>query len=334
MAPVIEVLIGLFLLYLILSLIVSTINEGLAGLFGWRSTYLERGIRSLLGPALTGEFFEHNLIRSLRNDEARLPFNRKPSYISASTFTETVLDFVRQAQPPSGAGSPANPPAVRSDDVVLNDLRERLQAGTLAEVPMLRAVLQIYSAAANNVDDFKKRVDAWYEEAMDRVSGWYKRYTRLLLFLIGIVLVAFLNADTINIANTLWRDAPIRAAVVEQAGTVARGDQPVPDQAQDQLRELEELDLPLGWELGAGRVADPRRWPVNLTEYGIKILGLLITALALSLGSTFWFDLLKKIVGVRSSGAEPQPAQTGPPSGAAEQPLRLEIGLPEGNQAQ
>jgi hypothetical protein len=324
-APVIEVLIGVFFLYLILSLIVSAINEGLAGLFGRRSTYLEKGIRSLLGAALTGRFFEHNLIRGLRNEAARLPFNRKPSYVSASTFTETVLDFVREAQPPSGEAPAANPPSVPSDDVVLKDLRERLQTGTVAEAPILRDALQIFSGAAKDLEDFKKRVDAWYEEAMNRVSGWYKRYTSLMLFLIGIVLVSVVNADTINVADTLWRDAAVRTAVVEQAGTVARGDQPDPDQARDQLRELEELNLPLGWELGAGRNADPRRWPVNPPEYGIKILGLLITAFALSFGSAFWFDLLKKFVGVRSSGAEPQPAQTGPPSGAAEQPQRLEI---------
>jgi hypothetical protein len=332
LVPVIDVLIGLFLVYMILSVIVSAINEGLAGLFGWRSTYLERGIKSLLGAALTGDFFKHHLIRSLSNEDARLTFNRKPSYVSASTFTETVLDFVRKAQPPAGAKPPGNPPAVLSDDVVLNDLRDRLRTETVAETeaPILPA-LQIFSAAAKDLDDFKKRVDAWYEEAMDRVAGWYKRFTRLLLFSMAIVLVFVLNADSINIATSLWREAPIRTAAVEQAGTVAGDEEPNPDQAVDQLRRLEELNLPLGWVTGAGREADPRRWPVSFPDYFIKILGLLITAFALSLGATFWFDLLKKFVGIRSSGAEPQPAQTGPPSGAAEQPQRLEIRVARGS---
>ena len=325
MPPVIEVLIGIFFLYLLLSLVVSAINEGFAGLFGWRSTYLERGIRSLLGAALTGRFFEHNLIRGLRNDEAKLPFNRKPSYVSASTFTETVLDLVRKAQPSSGEPPVPDAPSVPSDDVVLKDVRQRLETGALADAPLLGDALQVFSSAAKDLDDFKTRVDAWFEEAMSRVSGWYKRYTSLMLFLIGLVLVSVINADTISIASTLWRNAAVRAAVVEQAGTVAQGDQPDPDQVRDQLRELDELNLPLGWRLGAGRQADPTRWPVNLPEYGIKLLGLLITAFALSFGSAFWFDLLKKFVGIRSSGAEPQPAQTGPPSGAAERPQRLEI---------
>jgi hypothetical protein len=338
LAPVFEVLIGLFLVYAILSVVVSAVNEGLAGLFGWRSTYLERGIKSLLGAALAGDFFKHDLIRSLSNEDAWLRFSRKPSYVSASTFTETVLDFVRKGQPQPEANSPANPPAVRSDDLVLNDLRDRLRTETVAETgiaaetgaPILPA-LQIFSAAAKDLDDFKKRVDAWYEEAMDRVAGWYKRFTRLLLFLMGIVLVLVLNADSINIATSLWREAPIRTAAVEQAGTVAGDREPNPDQAVEQLRRLEELNLPLGWVTGEGREADPRRWPVDFPEYVIKLLGLLITAFALSFGATFWFDLLKKFVGIRSSGAEPQPAQTGPPSGAAEQPQRLEISVARGS---
>jgi hypothetical protein len=318
LAPVIEVLIGIFFLYLVLSLIVSAINEGIAGIFGRRSKYLEKGIKSLLGAALTGDFFKHPLIRSLSNEDAKLRFKRKPSYISASTFTETVLDLVRKRPFPT-AGSGTNSPTEASEDI-----QDLPRTGSLAEAPILPNALRIFKDAAKDLEDFKKRVDAWFEEAMNRVSGWYTRYTRMLLFIIGIVLVSVINADTINIASTLWRDASIRDAVVEQAGTVASGDQPDPDQARDQLRRLEELNMPLGWNLRAS-AADPRGWPATVGEYAIKILGLLITGLALTFGSTFWFDLLKKFVGVRSAGAEPQPAQTGPPSGAAEQPQRLEV---------
>jgi hypothetical protein len=316
-APVLEVLIGLFFLYLILSLIVSAINESIAGLLGRRSKYLEKGITSLLGPGLTADFFAQPLIRSLSNDNARLKYKKMPSYISASTFTESVLDLLRNG-PSATARSTPNSPAIPGDEP-----QNRRQTGTAPEPPIHDAI-RIFAGAAKDLDDFKKKLDAWYEEAMNRVSGWYNRYTRLLLFIIGIILVSVINADTVNIVSTLWRDASIREAVVEQAATVASGEQPDPDQARDQLSSLEELNLPLGWSLVAGP-SDPRGLPATVGGYASKILGVLITAIALTFGSTFWFDLLKKFVGIRSSGAEPQPAQAGPPSGAAEQPQRLEI---------
>ena len=333
MAPVIEVSIGLILVYTLLSIIVSAIHEGLAGLFGWRAAYLQKGIQSLLGPAMTGQFFKHSLIRALKNDDAKLKSKKMPSYVSASTFTETVLDIVRQLDPPPGSDRPANSLDVSSKDAVLQDLRSRLPSEPLPTAnedpanmpaPILPA-LRVFSTAAKDLSEFKKRVDGWYEETMDRVRGWYTRFTRVILLIIGAVLVILINGDSINIATTLWREAPIRAAVVEQAGTVAAEEQPDTEEAVDQLRDLEELNLPLGWAIEDAGEGDPRGLPDTFLEVLTKLLGLLITALALSFGSTFWFDFLKRFVGIRSSGPEPQPAQTGPPSGAAEQPLRLNV---------
>ncbi len=56
--------------------------------------------------------------------------------------------------------------------------------------------------------------------------------------------------------------------------------------------------LGLGWE-----GVDLRA----LTTYELisKLLGFILTALAVSMGAPFWFDLLKKLVNVRSTGARP-----------------------------
>jgi hypothetical protein len=329
-APVVEVIIGLVFLYMVLSVIVSGITEGISGLFGWRSEYLERGIKSLLGSALAGDFYKHDLIRSLSNVNARLVFNRRPSYVSASTFTETVLDVTAKLEPPAQADPPVRGTVVPSNDAALEGLRDLLRVQASAPDAPVLPVLRLFSDAAKDLDDFKKRVDRWYEEAMDRVGGWYKRFTRSIMLVVGIALVLLLNADSINIATTLWREAPIRDAAVDLAGAATTEAQPSPDEAAAELRSLEELNLPLGWVTRADAPGDPRRWPTDFDDYVIKIFGLLLTAFALTFGATFWFDLLKRFVGIRSSGAEPQPAQTGPPSGAAEQPQRLEIGVASG----
>jgi hypothetical protein len=290
-APVIEVSIGLILVYTLLSIIVSAIHEGLAGLFGWRAAYLERGIRSLLGPTMTGQFFKHSLIRALKNDDAKLKSKKMPSYVSAGTFTETVLDIVRKVEPPDESDPSANRPDVSSNDDVLKDLRSRLPSEPVPEdneepsaAPILPA-LRVFATAAKDLSEFKKRVDGWYEETMDRVRGWYTRFTRLILLVIGAVLVIVINADSINVATTLWREAPIRAAVVEQAGAVAAEGQPDTEEAVDQLRDLEDLNLPLGWVIGDLAEGDPRGLPDSVPEVLTKLLGLLITALALSFGA-------------------------------------------------
>ncbi|MEL7159476.1 MAG: hypothetical protein AAFN92_01855 [Bacteroidota bacterium] len=64
--------------------------------------------------------------------------------------------------------------------------------------------------------------------------------------------------------------------------------------------EIAEIRRPLGlgWE-----GVDLRK--LSLYDLISKVLGFILTALAVSLGAPFWFDLLKKLVNIRSSGARP-----------------------------
>jgi hypothetical protein len=76
----------------------------------------------------------------------------------------------------------------------------------------------------------------------------------------------------------------------------------------ENLEEIKSLALPIGWE----SAVDGQRWPGFhfwtgafwtgwYTQFRAHILGWLLTALAISLGAPFWFDLLNKFVVVRST---------------------------------
>ncbi len=64
--------------------------------------------------------------------------------------------------------------------------------------------------------------------------------------------------------------------------------------------EIAEVRRPLGlgWEGVQIR-------QLSIFELGTKFLGFILTALAISMGAPFWFDMLKKLVNIRSSGARP-----------------------------
>ena len=76
----------------------------------------------------------------------------------------------------------------------------------------------------------------------------------------------------------------------------------------DSLTELQSLSLPIGWASGV----EGQPWPglhfwegafwVNwATQFRVHIFGWLLTALAISLGAPFWFDLLNKFIVVRAT---------------------------------
>jgi hypothetical protein len=236
---------------------------------------------------------------------------------------ETALTVVRgvggttAAEQASGARLTRFREGIPEAAALVTELRasvDRLPSGKLREV--LGGTL---TRAGSDLDRWREGIEAWFDDKMDRVSGWYGRRTRWWLFIYGILIVLVLNADTALIARTLWGDATLRDAIVAQAQATA-GTGGTPEPCQDpgpacvarQLENVKALDLPLGWpDLRVGDwtgsdYQDEARVPHNEAEVILKILGLLVTAAALTLGAPFWFDLLNKITNFRVSGPPPK----------------------------
>src|SRR4051812_21786851 len=87
----------------------------------------------------------------------------------------------------------------------------------------------------------RQEVEGWFNEAMDRVGGWYKRWTQRILLIVAFVLVLVLNTDTLLLVQHLSTEKDLRASILEQAQKTGNFDQ-VPER-------LDTLGLPLGWSL-------------------------------------------------------------------------------------
>jgi len=179
----------------------------------------------------------------------------------------------------------------------LNQIREVV--ATHVPNPELRtAILTLIDEADGDLDRARRNIEDWYDAMMGRVSGWYKRHTTVLMLALGCLVAAGINADTVTIATALSNDAALRSAVVSAAEQRAATPltAPVTDGAVDSL------SLPLGWVgATAQNAADPRRIPGTAQGWLLKVFGILLTGLAISQGSPFWFDLLNKFIIVRST---------------------------------
>lgn len=185
----------------------------------------------------------------------------------------------------------------------------------------------------------RKSIETWFNNSMTRLSGWYKRKAQLVAFLIGLFLAILLNVDSINVATSLWREPTLRQALVQNASVFIQENENLPSDETGQSgsgivknlqQELEALTIPFGWEtetyimkygekcqiipVSAGAIWGVRssdackkisNAPADSTAWLGKFAGILITALAAAQGAPFWFDILKKLVNVRSSGPNP-----------------------------
>jgi hypothetical protein len=305
---VLEVVIGLVFIFLVLSLIGSGIQELIAAAVGLRANKLEAGIRSLLGEDTkpkdeqtnTNTFYEHALIKAMTG-------RHKPSYIPSRTFALTVMDlFIPAPHSPS--------------DTAKSEVRVQIDSALtgMAAGPLKDALTALWHGSEKDIDKYRASIEQWFDDAMQRVSGWYTRTAKLILLVIGLGLAIGLNVDSYGLANTLWKDPALRSAVDEQAKAVVKSGSVPPGSAcssgssssQDPNEKivsnigcLHSLRLPIGW--GKNNPANPARYPG-------RILGWIITGFAISLGAPFWFNMLQKVI--RSTGPPPAPSQAAAPA--------------------
>ena len=283
--PVIDIALGLFWLYLVLSLTASAMQEWIAGVLGLRARNLRAGIRSLIGDDYARQLYEHPLVRNLgkRNPLLRRLFSKnkkdrytRPSYIAPETLSSVLLAVL--AKDTGGTSLVAY-----SAGEVRAAVEKIRQDHPLK--PVLEVLADDCEGAATQLRD---RLAGWFDEGMTRISGWYKRRATLIIFAIAALVTLGTNASSIRIAEELWRNAALREAVAAQA-TAAALEDPSEIQA-NAARALE--TLPIGWHDGPG----------DLVAWGKTVIGWLITIAAVSLGAPFWFDLLGKVTNLRGAG--------------------------------
>jgi len=310
--PYLDLVIGVSFIFLMLALTCTTINETIAGIINSRGKTLAKGIDALLqDPTLKKDLYEHPLIQGIQLQKGDKP--RLPSYINSNKFALALMDIL------TGPASANDPEALKKGiDSLPNEKTKKL----------LRAVLDNPRFATN-----QERLEAWYEQGMGRVSGWYKRTTQIRVYVLAALVTLVMNADALKMIRTLWNNPTMSAVLVENAK--ARLEKGRPDTEVQPMVTYDNPDDPTAstpTEIPARDVVtDEERkllgqvagwdsdwygdWPGHeksgfwgwigylLTH---RLLGWLITILAVSLGAPFWFDTLSKFMNVRNAGKPPE----------------------------
>lgn len=400
-----DIVIGLILIYLLYSLLATSIQEIFATLFGLRARMLEKGIGRMLEDGFGGgsnapndpfhlyKFFSGagkwiikrisslfyffipiNFFKtgfglfpqrdsSMKFDFYDLPqikylgenkLFRKPSYISKDNFSKSILDLLRDL----GASKEKNKTIDNSQNVAevnfiseeellkngINNIPDaetkKLLSSLFAEAKKKfddakRNLTNAPGASGNPppppIDNFKGLLENWFDDTVNRVSGWYKRSAQLTLFIIGFVLAVSFNVDTFKIVQKLSKDKNAREQAVRIAATrISAPTSTKKDSAtagkKDSCRascsqikyadSLVRTDVPDANSIianGWGNYGNKKTYWEKV-EYVIcqtaktprSLLGFLITAIAISLGAAFWFDLLNKFMQIRNAGKKPE----------------------------
>jgi hypothetical protein len=293
---ILEVAIGMVFVYLLLSLLCSALGELIESFLRYRYRDLKKGIDKLLqDPALAQRILEHPLIK---------PLGERPSYIPARSFSLALWSLATESLGTENSAITQDIAAIRTAVSKVN--------GDIG-----KSLLALIDEANGDIVKARANIEQWFNDAMDRVSGWYKRRTHWILMVIGLIAAAILNIDTIGVTRSLWYNDTLRHSVASVAEKyVEKGSQPATsvatgdaeaqakaslDKVKDIESEINQLGLPIGWSSQSGVKDDPRSRPSDFAGWFLKVLGILFTGLAVSQGAPFWFDVLNKFMVVRST---------------------------------
>jgi hypothetical protein len=397
---VLDVFIGLIFIFLLYSLLATILQELIASRFGLRGRMLQKALRRMLedgdgseskysfvnywkesadniirffkpfgdNDTLLKKFYSHPSIKYL--GEGKL--FRKPSYLHAHNFSQTVIHLLRGED---YDGRTENESGL---------IRQALDGNTLGINPQtMKQLKMLFADARQDSFLFKHKLEDWFEETMDRTTGWYKKQTQVILIVIGFGLAWAFNVDTIAITKILMKDKKARKQIVQLAVARTKDYSSILDSVKsvsisksqitardttskithdtttydtttiitlrdrflDSVRNnLQNDALEVQGILGLRGLAMKNDTltcslalrsmdslintnPGNKNELinirkemyekcmsgikerspyqksrGLMIVGWLITALAISLGAPFWFDLLNKFIKLRESG--------------------------------
>ena len=270
------------------------------------------------------EFFSNGFLSNL------------PSYIPSKNFAVVLADIVLRPVPTTDATGTPTPAATRTSPEAVSQTVDAPAAVEVAAVaggavlpkPTLceslekienrqvrRALLTLAHEGENDEKHLRDGIEVWFDSAMDRVSAGYKRWTHAILFGLGLVMSAGLNVDTIAICNNLSQNPAEVQKLVDAANQITSIPAPNPaplaipapnvspvagvelskasGQLKSGLAQLQGLGLPIGWF--------PETTPRDSWGWMRKIGGLLLTTLAISMGAPFWFDVLNRVMVVRST---------------------------------
>jgi hypothetical protein len=162
-------------------------------------------------------------------------------------------------------------------------------------------MLKWVGQGVTKVEDLRKRTTAYFGGVLDQAAATFKSNARSFVIMLSIFLTLLLGTDSIKMAQALWENAGLRALVVANAEEAVR----LEGEDQDVEKLLTDLSalkvINIGWFLN-----ERPESPAGVMDWVwfvlAKVLGLGLTMAAVSQGSSFWYDLLKKLVSPAKGG--------------------------------
>jgi hypothetical protein len=286
---VLEVVIGLVVVYYVLGMVVSTITQLITESLETRGAALERYLKKIAGEKVV-DLTNLPQIRALQpvryenwwsvfasNTEAK-----KVEKIPAAVLVDAFFDMTGLT--------------------AIQDVSAAELTGIISKLPDSegkQAMLSWIQQGVTNMNDLRHRTNAYFSGLMDQAAATFKANARSFVIVFSIVVTLLFGTDSIQLANELWKNSQLRAITAAQASAVVQQEGNTADLT-SMINQLGALSIRFGW--WQTQALPQEATPLDMAKFLVlKFIGLAITVAAVSQGSSFWYDILKKLTGSSST---------------------------------
>lgn len=336
--PIVDLVVGMIFIYFLLAIINNSLIELVASLTRLRAYYLKLWLKRMFPAVINAGHYKgqkfyfvimnHCLLNNLSAED------KTTSYFSPADFSTAIIEIITSDQ----LETPDSLVKIESSIRGTTILSDALKNIFLMYCANAKHINSEGNNTVTDIDQLKTQIEQWFKNSMNRVGGLFKKHTLLFTFIFATVLSFGLNLDSIVLMKYLYSNPQARQQIANSATKNANdsdlavrfqnASHPIgKDSLLDMSYTLDSLKndyikkqsdiisaysdlnasmLPIGWTgaeynlyLSQNKVNDSNETKIKYA--GLKIAGLLITILAISLGAPFWFDLLSQVANIRST---------------------------------
>lgn len=318
-SKILEILIALGLFYFLFSTLVSLLFEWYSHKTQKRGRFLYETILKLLNDPVN-KSYGASLYSHFSIDQLKKNRDSYPQYISSDMFADALIDIIGSQSETTKFENIFDPKGstnlvdVKLVEERIEDPYKRFKKGLdQMNYSPLKSYLRGFFEKTENHPDLKKAISKWFDDYMERVSGWYKLKTKRSIFIISLLVCFALNVDSITLIKKLNSDDKYRKDLVLIAEKKALENK-INTKKIDSLdvakniesiksviTEIEDTSLPIGYNSDFLKSKEEKFWPMLLWW----ICGIIISTFALSFGAPFWFEVMVKAINIRRAGIKP-----------------------------
>lgn len=221
MNTILETGIALVLIFFIFSTITYVIQELIAVNLKYRSKMLWKALAQVFDglqlpgrmkltkgmpvkdAPVTQEFYNHPQIQLLHQN-----LNKRPKYIPAANFALAVMEMIAERLP-----------ADQRQNNLFLDVKLALRSYVNNKGKIFEVIKNL-ADTSNSVHDLQIKIESWFNNYMNRVSGWYQSHTVVSVRIIAIVITLAFNINVVKLAKTIYSNGQLRTNLVALADNV------------------------------------------------------------------------------------------------------------------